>query len=192
MTDERLILASASPRRCDLLSRYALPFDIVPSNVDESVDIASSPRDQVLQVAMRKAKVVGALRSGLIIAADTIVIIEGKILEKPENRRHAAEMLETLSGNCHLVLTGLIVMSTTSSRIEKAVEETKVWFSNLDAAMIDRYLDTGEYLDKAGAYAAQGVAAAFIERIEGCYHNVVGLPLNCLNNMLISFGRSLV
>ena len=187
-----LILASASPRRRELLERFGLPFIVEASLVDEEADPALSPQELVLTLARRKAFDVAERREGLILAADTVVVIDNHVLGKPVDAGEARMMLRSLSGRCHRVLTGMALYSALDQHLEEAVEQTDVWFKVLEDAEIERYLQCGEYLDKAGSYAAQGRAAAFIERIEGCYHNVIGLPLFRLNQMLQAFDRRLV
>jgi len=191
MQHEPLILASASPRREELLSRFALPFRIVPSRYDEeSLDLP--PEETVLYLARCKAKEVATRETGLIIAADTIVVLDGMILGKPINQDDARFMLQHLSGRCHRVLTGLVILESPSGRVSEGIEVTSVWFRSLEEKELARYLASGEYVDKAGSYAAQGMAAAFISRIEGCYHNVIGLPLHLLDSMLRTFDLSLI
>ena len=185
-----LILASASPRRIELLSRFSLPFMTVPSNYKE--EIPDMPYEEaVVYLARCKAEEVASRYEGLILAADTAVIIDGMILGKPKDRSSAKDMIMKLSGCCHQVLTGVVLLDTATQRSSQAVDVTSVWFRRLDEAEIERYLDHAEYTDKAGAYAAQGIAAAFITRIEGCYHNVIGLPLHLVDSMLHAYGISL-
>ena len=196
MIQEPLILASASPRRKELLARFGIPFTVVPSTVEEYVSPDLTPAEQVLSLARQKAVDVASHCEGLIIAADTLVAIDcirGEcVLGKPADNEQAADMLRMLSASRHRVYTGIVVYSTRHQRFAEAVECTDVWMQHLSEDEINRYVATGESLDKAGAYAAQGIGSVFIQRIEGCYHNVVGLPLFCLNKLLQELGRSLV
>ena len=193
---EPLILASASPRRKELLARFGIPFSVVPSTADEDVSADLTPSEQVLSLARSKAVDVAARTEGLIIAADTLVAIDSVggecTLGKPANQAEATAMLRLLSGAKHRVYTGLVLYSTRSRRFAEAVECTDVWMQPISEEEMERYVATGESLDKAGAYAAQGIGSVFVQRIEGCYHNVVGLPLYCLNKLMHEFGRGLV
>ncbi|MCL2547927.1 MAG: Maf family protein [Symbiobacteriaceae bacterium] len=186
-----IILASASPRRRDLLARYNLPFIVDPSRYEEE-EPALKPEDMVLYLAHRKADEVASRRSGLIIAADTVVSLDDQIMGKPKDAEAAAIMLHALSGRCHQVFTGIVLLNTATGRSLEAVEKTSVWFRSLPENEMMMYIQSGEYVDKAGSYAAQGMAATFISRIEGCYHNVIGLPLSRLDSLLNEFGISLI
>ena len=186
----RIILASGSPRRIELLKRFVPSVEVVRSDVEE---VASGPpRDQVRTLAERKARDVARRKDGLIVAADTMVAVAGTVLGKPESRDDAREMLRSLSGREHRVWTGVCVLDSESSRLEQAVESTTVWFRRVAEEEIEAYLALGEYDDKAGAYAIQGAAAVFIERIDGDYYNVIGLPLCRLDQLLRRFGRGLL
>ena len=171
-----LILASRSPRRARLLREAGYEIDIVPADIDESRLAGEEPRRYVLRVAAEKAAAV-APEAGdrIVVAADTVVFIDGLVLGKPADRREAASMLERLSGRTHEVLTGVAVVRGT--RVLDAVEVTRVTFATLDRERIAWYAGTGEPDDKAGAYAVQGIGSRFVERIEGSYTNVVGLPV---------------
>lgn len=186
----QLILASASPRRSEILSRITRDFIIVPSMIAEDVD--GSPEEQVLTLAEEKARTVAAGHAGVIIGADTIVVIEGRILGKPHSREQGQKMLQLLSGRVHDVLTGLCVLRTEDGNVHHWCEKTRVWFRDLTQKEIDRYLETKEYLDKAGGYAIQGFAAAFITKIDGDYFNVMGLPLCRLILLLREAGMDLL
>ncbi len=179
---DQLILASTSPRRIELLSRITTDFIAVPSMVEERA--SGAPRERVLTLACKKACDVAKRQEGIIIAADTLVVLDGDILGKPSSRDHAKTMLERLSDREHTVLTGLYVLSTESGEHREAVEETAVRFCSLSAAEIEAYLETGEYADKAGAYAIQGRAGVFVERICGDFFNVMGLPICRLYRLL--------
>lgn len=182
----RLILASASPRRRHYLSLLAADFDAIPSDAEEVAQ--GAPRERVLKNAVAKARAVAALHAGVIIGADTVVEVDGDVLEKPRSRAEARAMLQRLSGRTHRVLTGLCVLNSETGAERTACEETGVVFRTLSEQEIDRYLETGEYADKAGAYAIQGRAALFVEGIRGDYYNVVGLPLCRLALLLRDVG----
>ncbi len=186
----RIVLASGSPRRIDLLNRFVLSLKVVRSDVEE---VASGlPRDQVRTLAERKARDVAQRQDGLIVAADTMVAVAGTVLGKPGSCADAREMLRSLSGREHTVWTGLCVLDSESNRLEQAIESTTVWFRRIAEEEIEAYLALGEYHDKAGAYAIQGAAAVFVERIDGDYYNVIGLPLCRLDQLLRRFGRGLL
>ncbi len=175
-----LILASASPRRRQLLEQLAVDFRTLRSPIDEkSLSLTGSPRQQVMTSAEAKAMAVARLAPGSwVLAADTVVWVEGEILGKPVDRADGARMLEKLSGRRHQVLTGLcLCRQGEEQEMLPACEETAVWMRKLEQPTIEAYLDTGEPMDKAGAYGIQGFGGCLIQRIEGCYFNVMGLPL---------------
>jgi len=170
-----LVLASASPRRRALLQGLGVAFEAVAPGVDESVRAGEPPRDYVLRVAVEKAAQGARLRPGaLVLAADTSVVLEDRILGKPSGEAEAREMVRALSGRRHSVLTGVALDGAAKAA---AVVETAVWFRPLAEAEIAWYASTGEPLDKAGAYAIQGAGGVLVQRIEGSASNVVGLPL---------------
>jgi septum formation protein len=172
---ERLVLASASPRRKALLSLFTTDFAVIPSRIDE---IADGPvEEQVVALARAKARDVAARESGLVLAADTVVALDGGVLGKPRDAKEARAMLERLSGRDHRVLTGLCLLSTRTGECREAWEGTTVSFRTLADPEIAAYLATGEYRGKAGGYAIQGWASAFVTGIRGDFFNVMGLPL---------------
>lgn len=173
---KKLILASASPRRKDLLRQIGLDFEIIPSTVDEKIDEVE-PAKLVMELALLKAKDVASRVEGLIIGADTIVVDGKTILGKPRSTAEAKEMLHALSGRRHQVMTGVAVVDSESGRDWVDIEITEVAFRELLPEEIERYVASGEPMDKAGAYAIQEKGALFVEGIEGCFFNVVGLPL---------------
>ena len=181
-----LILASASLRRRELLSRITSDFIVVPSLGAEPA--SGDARERVLKGACAKAQAVSIDHQGVIIAADTLVVVDEVVLGKPESRDDARRMLEALSGREHSVFTGLCVLSTTSGEERSAVERTFVQFRDLEADEIEAYIQSGEPDDKAGGYAIQGRAALFVERIRGDYFNVMGLPLCRLGLLLREVG----
>ena len=177
----KIVLASKSPRRANLLSQIGLEIEICPSRVDESEAVHVSPETWVQKLALAKAKAVSAnLKNGLVIGADTVVVINQQVIGKPEHAEHAIEILTQLSGMCHEVMTGVALIDLERKREIVWREKTVVQFRKLRQHEILTYASSGEALDKAGAYGVQGRAAAFVERIEGCYFNVVGLPLASL------------
>jgi septum formation protein len=188
----KLILASASPRRAEILRTAGFAFTVLSSAVDETPYPEESPHDHVQRLAAAKAELVAARAVGpaIVIAADTVVTLEGKILGKPRSTEDARRMLEQLSGRTHSVLTGVAVIRLPDAESRSFVESTLVHFAQLSADEIVHYLATAEPYDKAGAYAIQGRAARYIPRIEGCYFNVVGLPLARLTRALAELGWS--
>ena len=191
--DPRLILASGSPRRRELLERFGVPFDVIPARGEESPPPGLGPGETVMATARAKAEEV-LRRTGdedaVLIAADTLVELDGKVLGKPGTAERAREMLAALSGREHRVWSGVCVAR--GGELLCRCESTRVFFRELSAEEIRAYADTGEPLDKAGAYGYQGLAGLFVERSEGDYFTVVGLPLCLLGQMLGSFGISLL
>lgn len=183
----KFILASASERRKDLLSRIVSNFEVKISNFDEEkVEVSSDIESYVKLLAEGKAKDV-ALNcddNSIIIGADTIVVIGDNILGKPKNKKHAFEMIKLLSNNVHRVYSGVAVINNQRNIMKSECLYTEVYFSEISDEEIWRYIETGECLDKAGAYGIQGYGGVFVEKINGCYYNVVGLPLNLLNKMI--------
>jgi septum formation protein len=185
------ILASASPRRSELLKRIGFNFTIKPSQVDEIYRDHLSPTEYVLENALIKGSAIANENpSAVVISADTIVVLNDEILEKPKNRAHARTLLKKLSGQTHQVYTGFGFIQNEQNRQRFDFAKTDVTFRELSDRMINWYLETGEPYDKAGAYGAQGKGALLIERVDGCYFNVVGLPLSkfftVLNEFLIN------
>ncbi len=186
------ILASGSPRRKDILHDLGCQFDVMTADTDETCT-ATDPAEIVCTLAKRKAEAVAdklGVRSDerLIIAADTLVACDGKVLGKPVDRDDAAAMLRMLSGRTHQVFSGVSLIW--GDKQSTAFECTDVTFDTLTEQEIQRYVDSGEPLDKAGSYGIQGKAAAFIRRIDGCYFNVVGLPVHRLYRLLQEWGLS--
>jgi septum formation protein len=171
----RLILASASPRRRNLLEAAGIPFVLRPANVDETRRWGESARDYVVRLASDKARGVEAGPDEMVLGADTTVVGGSEILEKPRDAGDAARMLEMLSGGWHEVITGIALAHR--GEIRTAAETTRVHFVLIPRAEIDDYIATGEPMDKAGAYGIQGMASRWADRIEGCYFNIVGLPV---------------
>ena len=171
----QLILASGSPRRKELLSLFGVPFIVRAADIDETMDQNKAPSDEVARVSRLKALAVPREEDDLVIAADTIVVCGGRVLGKPHSREEAIAMLESLSGRDHQVMTGCTVAR--GERIETFTEVTDLHFRPLSEAEIIRYVDSGEPMDKAGAYGIQGGAALFCEGLTGDYYNVMGLPV---------------
>ena len=189
----RLILASASPRRIELLKMLGCKFQIMPSKVEEKINPCLSPIQNVKRLSCLKAlDIASKISGGIMIAADTVVILNGKILGKPKNKKEAARMLRNLSGKEHKVITGVAVVNAKTKKLLQDVVITKVKFRRLDRDLIEKYVASGKPLDKAGAYGIQGKGALLVESIEGDYFNVVGLPLNALNQLLEKFGINLL
>lgn len=182
----RLLLASRSPRRAELLTLVGAHFDVAPSDVDESALPDERAEDHVLRLAEAKARAatVTSTDETLVLGADTVVTLDRAILGKPADVDEARRMLASLSGRVHEVWTGLFLYDPSNARGVGEAVRSIVKFSPLGEDEIDRYVATGEPLDKAGAYAVQGYGAAFVEAIEGSYTNVVGLPLGHLRHLL--------
>lgn len=187
----KLILASASPRRAEILRNAGFEFEILAADVDESLCPGESAADYVRRLAEEKAWATARKlaatpdsNSGIVVAADTVVVVENEILGKPISPDDARAMLRRLSGRTHEVLTGLAVLSLPGRDVEIAVESTRVTFARMTEGEIEEYIASGEPFDKAGAYAIQARGGKFITRIEGCYFNVMGLPLARLHSIL--------
>lgn len=188
-----IILASASPRRQELLANLGLNFEVRVSEVDETLDDNFSPAQQVEQLAERKAAAVASqCTGGLVIGADTLVVLADKSLGKPADRQEAVQMIKNLQGRSHEVYTGLAVIDAATGQSVVTHQVTAVRFKPMTLEQIERYVDTGEPMDKAGAYAVQGKASIYIDSIRGCYFNVVGLPVSKLANALRVFGVEIV
>lgn len=180
----KIILASRSPRRAELLAAAGIAFEVLAAEVDETPRPNEDPAAYVERLAIDKARAVLALRPGArVLGADTTVTIDGHILGKPEHDADAARMLRMLSGRAHLVHTGVALASARG--IKSAVDTTRVWFDAMTDEDISWYVATREPVDRAGAYAIQGFASRFIPRIEGSYSNVVGLPVAMVSSILM-------
>jgi septum formation protein len=185
----RLILASESPRRYELLKQMGLDFEVVPSRVVENFVQTESPQEHVIRLAEAKAREVASnYPDHWVVAADTIVYINGSILGKPKSREEAVEMLRRLSGQEHWVLTGFSVCHLGKGRSDKEAVQTVVRMKALPSVEMEWYVQTGEPFDKAGGYAIQGIGSFMIQSIQGSYTNVVGLPLCELIQMLNRLG----
>ncbi|SKA94509.1 septum formation protein [Caloramator quimbayensis] len=191
---KRVILASNSPRRIEILNTFNIKFDVIPSEYNEKMLNFLSPYELVCELSERKASNV-AQKVGedcIIIGADTVVYKDGDILGKPSDEKDAFNMLSKLSGDCHKVITGICIIDKKEKNIYKSYEETLVYFKNLTENEIMDYIKTKEPFDKAGAYGIQGFGGLFVEKIEGCYFNVVGFPVNKLYTALGNMGVNLL
>ncbi len=190
---KKIVLASASPRRRQLLSSLGLEFTVEPSCCEEKIMLRDSFGSLAADIAEQKARAVaGHHQNSLIIGADTIVVIDGDIMGKPSTEKEAAQMLIKLSGRWHSVFTGVALIDTQSNIVTKDYEQSKVKFKQLSKSEIQNYIATGEPMDKAGSYGIQGLGALLVEKIEGCYYNIVGLPLFKLNYMLYGFNAQIL
>jgi septum formation protein len=188
VNERRIVLASGSPRRRELLAGIGLPFDVIVSQVDETVDEKMDPPALVQELAYRKAhEVAKSLKYGLVIGADTIVVLDDEVLGKPADVQDAIRMLTRLQGRTHSVYSGVALIDAETSEKRIAYSRTDVKMRALTASEIERYVSTGEPMDKAGSYAIQGIGAILIDSIQGDYFTVVGLPLALLASMLSTF-----
>ncbi|MFH1968613.1 MAG: Maf family protein [bacterium] len=185
----KIVLASQSPRRKQLLEQIGLDFEIDPSSYEEDMTLKMNPKELAEFLSLGKAKDVAERhKDSIIISADTIVAVDKEVFGKPKTPEKAKYMLQKLSSRAHSVITGFTIVDTEiNKQISKSVE-TKVYFKNLSEQEIDSYIATGEPLDKGGSYAIQGKAALFVEKIEGDYFNIVGLPIMPIAQELKNFG----
>jgi septum formation protein len=184
-----LILASASPRRRELLQQAGIVFTVVPSNAAEDVIVGEAPAEYALRVATAKATEVAKNHPGSwVLGADTIVVVNGEILGKPRDHADGRRMLRLLSGRRHEVMTAFVLINENGQRDAGQIVTTTVTFKLLSDAQIQEYLATGEPFDKAGAYAVQGIGSTLVEKVEGSYTNVVGLPIDEVLEALRSVG----
>ena len=182
---QKIILASASPRRRELLSKIGLEFEVIPSNCDEKLSDDIFSYEKIETLALNKAKdVINKVDDGVIIAADTVVVLDGKILGKPHSKQEAREMITALGGRTHEVITSIAMIDVKKEKILVKSTSTKVTFRKIEPEEVEQYISTDEPYDKAGAYAAQGLAAIFVERIDGCFNNVVGISVFEVHRML--------
>lgn len=188
--DMRIILASQSPRRRELLELMGLDFTVHAADIDEAMDPTADPRQEVARVSRAKALAIEAAPRDIVIAADTIVVCDGQILGKPGTPERACEMLRLLSGRDHQVMTGFTVRQ--GDTLLTHTEVSHIFFRPLEEGEILAYVKTGEPLDKAGAYGIQGKAALFVTRLEGDYYNVMGLPVCALAQCLRQLGVTIL
>ncbi len=187
--DTTLVLASASPRRREILEAAGIRHTVRPADIDESVFEGIAPRLMVQLLAASKAAAAAKGERGLVLGADTVVVLDGKVLGKPQDAKDAIRMLSMLSGRTHSVYTGIAVLSGESGELITHCEETLVTFRTLSGAEIAEYVETGEPLDKAGAYGIQGKGGALVEKTEGDFQNVVGLPLAAAKRLIERMNR---
>ena len=187
-----IILASKSPRRQELLARLGLDFTVMTEDIDETMDPGLPLEREIVRVSEAKARAVqDRVNPGdLVISADTVVCVDGKRLGKPADEEDAKRMLRLLSGRTHTVVSGLCVLR--DERCETASVSTAIHFRPLSEREIDAYVASGEPMDKAGAYGIQGLAAIFVDRLDGDYYNVMGLPLCALSELLNRFGVNVI
>jgi septum formation protein len=185
-----LVLASRSPRRAELLKAAGIPFVVRVADIDETALPGEEPHDYVLRVAEEKARAVPAADSETVLGADTTVVLGTEILGKPVDAADATRMLTALAGRRHDVLTGVSIIRG-GVRLALEVASTGVWFNPMSTAEIAEYVTSGEPMDKAGAYAIQGIASRWITRIDGSYTNVVGLPVELVHRLLRGSGHAL-
>lgn len=184
-----IVLASASPRRKELLEQVGLKFEVEPSNYVEDTSSKLKPHELAKAISRDKALAVGGKRKdAVVIAADTFIVFRDKVMGKPRSEVEAKEMLVALSGKTHSVITGFTVLDTADDRIVSKSVETRIHVKRLTPEEVDAYVASREPLDKAGAYGIQGLGAVLVDRIEGDYFNVMGLPLNALTESLKEFG----
>lgn len=184
-TQRPLILASASPRRRELLARAGLTFEVIPSHVSESIGPDVDPGQAAMLLAARKAREVARKEpDAVIIASDTLVVVDSDVLGKPVDEAEARTMLECLRGREHRVISALVVLDPAGGRIEEGVVETRVRMRKYSRAEVEAYLKSGEPRDKAGSYAIQGRGGGLVKSFSGCFNNVVGLPLCELSRIL--------
>lgn len=189
----KVVLASGSPRRAGLLRNIGLDFLQQAGDVDENVKNRETPGDAAIRLATAKAdRASGEQReSVLVIGADTIVVLDSDIIGKPADPQEARRILRALSGRQHLVITGLCIVDTANGQHFSGLEQTRVTFRDLQDHEIEAYISSGECWDKAGAYGIQGRGSLLVESIDGCYFNVVGLPLNLLRKLLLEAGQDI-
>lgn len=182
---QKIVLASSSPRRAEILTAAGWPFEIRVAGVDESIGVDEDPVSYVRRLAFAKAQTVAStLERGVVLGADTTVVVDGETLVQPEDDEDARRMLRLLSGKWHEVLTGVVLIKVNADFSLADMERTQVRFAEMSTAEIDWYVSTGEPKGKAGAYGVQGRAALFIEEIQGDYFNVVGLPIRLVYELM--------
>lgn len=185
----KVILASGSPRRKEIFEKSGIPFSVEDSGCEENLSLRIKPKELAKHLALEKARAVaGRHRDGVVIGADTIVVVKNEILGKPHDLNEASGMLKRLSGSLNTVITGIAIVDAKSGRETCRTEETRVHFRKLSDRDIAEYVNTGEPMGKAGAYAVQGLGASLIEKIDGDFYNAIGLPLTVLLEELKKFG----
>lgn len=189
ITNRKIILASTSPRRKELLAKTGLAFDVVPGSYEEDMTLPLPPKELVVLLSKGKAESVAPLYpDAIIIGADTFIVFGDKVMGKPHTPEKAKEMLKTLCGECHSVITGFTIIDTGNGQVFSDVVEAKVCFKNYTDQEIDDYVATGEPLERAGAYAIQEIGRKLVERYEGDYNSIIGLPVGNILDALKDFG----
>jgi len=189
MVKQKIIFASTSSRRKEIATAMGLEFEMIPSGYEEDMSLDLPPEELVKTLSYGKAKdVADKLSEGIVVGIDTIVCIDNKKLGKPKNKEEAFEMLRRLSGKFNYVYSGVCLINCKTGKIIKDFELTKVKFRKISDLEIEKYVATGEPMDKAGAYGIQGLAGIFVEKIDGCYFNVMGLPVHNLYKNLKKMG----
>ena len=190
---KKIILASASPRRKELLEQIGLEFEVDPSNCEEEMLSDMQPHELARSLSLQKAsQVAGNHPNAIIIAADTFIVFGDKLMGKAHTEAEASQMLTALNGNSHSVITGFTILDTAKNNTVSSSVETKVHFRKMAPEEIESYITSGEPLGKAGAYAIQGLGSVIVKEIEGDYSNVVGLPLTALAEALRQFGVNIL
>lgn len=190
---KKIILASSSPRRKQLLEQLGLSFEIIPSNIEEVIEPHLNLREQAESLALQKAQAVAEkVAEGIVLGADTLVALGNEIIGKPQDEQDAKRILKKLRDRQHTVVTGFVLIDKETNRTIVKSVETKVWFRKFSSEEIDAYVARENLMDKSGAYAITGIAAVFIEKIEGDFYNVVGLPLFTLARELNKLGVSVL
>jgi len=185
---DQLILASKSPRRREILDKIYIPYIVYGAQIDETDDVKGDISSFVIGISKRKVEaVIPHFSGGLVLGVDTIVVFQNRIMGKPRDGDEARRYLQILNGNSHKVLSGITVRDAASGVGYSSVSETSVCFARMDRTEIDRYIEIGEWFDKAGGYAIQGAASLFIEQISGSFYNVMGLPVEELYHLLQRF-----
>jgi septum formation protein len=185
----KIILASTSPRRKELFEKTGLTFEVVPGKYEEDMTLPLSPLDLAIHLSKGKAQsLVGEYSDAIIIGADTFVSYDNKVIGKPHTPEKARATLSMLRGNCHGIITGFTIIDTRENKIISRAVETKVYFRNFSDKEMEDYITTGEPLDKAGSYGIQALGKGFVEKIEGDYDNIIGLPIGDLMSSLKEFG----
>lgn len=190
---KKLILASQSPRRKQLLEQIGLSFEVCPSDIEEVLDPSLTPRKQVEVLSQQKAHAVASkFKNAIILAADTMVALDDEVLGKPTDKKDAVRMLKQLSGTVHFLITGFTILDTVTKKMVTRSTETKVWFRKLSAEEIEKFVKSEKPYDKAGAYAIHELASVFVEKVEGDFFGAVGLSVYQVAEELKKFGISVL
>lgn len=190
---KRLILASSSPARKELLEQAGIAFKVIPSTFEEDMGQSLAPRELAIALSQGKAREVATrVKDAVVLGADSFAVFEGQLLGKPHTVERAKEMLTMLAGNCHTFITGFTIIDSGSGKELSDAVETKVYMKKLSLEEIERYIAKEDVLEKAGAYRSQNLGAALIKKVEGDYNNVRGLPLSTIATCLIEFGVTII